>query len=525
MMYISYVVHIPLEIRRRGSQSVEAFLKALREGKAKNNHCNLVVLGEARVGKTSLIKSLLGLEFDPDCKSTHGVCLEEIDTLVERVDIQVPDSMKRDQPWKTVEPLKRARQHYHDAVANAVEEADPHDEHTNTRQITETIPTEEKLMGDVLKVLKRLSWRDPPAQDKKFTTRRKKRNKAPLPPNTGEHRHKTQPTAGNRQQHKDRVDKPPPNEHRKPRPEKTNPQPLEEPATKKSRESISYTESKDIVKRLKSSRADSAEKLIFHAIDFAGQPLYRPMHHCFLTHRAIYIVVFNLQEILSFINSQRKEDKDPFIEIRYWLNNIIAHAENTDPKIFLIGTHRNPPGVSEISDKDLSLIDNEIQDKFIKDKKEQRYLHSIQYCGENIVLPVENSMTNKGSDKRAESGISQVMVRLLEVKTDIPFLCEYFPANWIKLEQKLLEMQDEQKHHPLLTTRADVENWARECGITDDEQIKAAIQFYHDIRVIIDQSKFKSHYISQWMVSFIHCISEFHLLLKYFTCFQVLCYW
>ena len=493
-----------MEIRRRGSQSVEAFLKALREGKAKNNHCNLVVLGEARVGKTSLIKSLLGLEFDPDCKSTHGVCLEEIDTLMERVDIQVPDSMERDQPWKTVEPLKRARQHFHDTVANAVEEADPRDEHKNTRQITETIPTEEELIGDVRKVLESLSRQDRPAQDKKFTTRRKKRNKAPLAPSTGEHRHKTQHTAGNMQQRKDRVDKPPPKEHRKPRPEKTNPQPLEERTTKKSRESISYTESKHIVKRLKSSRADSAEKLIFHAIDFAGQPLYRPMHHCFITHRAIYIIVFNLQEILSFINSQRKEDKDPFIEIRYWLNNIIAHAENTDPnaentapKIFLIGTHRNPPGGSEISDEDLSLIDNEIQDKFIKDKKEQRYLYSIQYRGRKIVLPVENSMTNKESDKRAESGISQVMVRLLEVKKDIPFLNDDFPANWIKLEQKLLEMQDEQKDHPLLTTRADVENWARECGITDDEQIKAAIQFYHDIRVIIDQSKSKSHYISQ----------------------------
>ena len=497
-MYISYVVHIPLEIRRRGSQSVEAFLKALREGKAKNNHCNLVVLGEERVGKTSLIKSLLGLEFDPDCKSTHGVCLEEIDTLVERVDIQVPDSMERDQPWKTVEPLKRARQHFHDAVANAVEEADPRDEHKNTRQITETIPTEEELMGDVLKVLESLSRQDPPAQAKKVTTRRKKRNKAPLAPSTEEHRHKIQLTAGNRQQRKDREDRPPRKEHRNPRPEKTNPQPLEEQATKKSRESISYTESKHIVKRLKSSRADSAEKLIFHAIDFAGQPLYRPMHHCFITHRAIYIVVFNLQEILSFINSQRKEDKDPFIEIRYWLNNIIAHAGSTDPKIFLIGTHRNPLGGSKISDEDLLLIDNEIQDKFIKDKKEQRYLHSIQYCEEKkIVLPVENSMTNKVSAKRAESGITQVMVRLLEVKKDIPFLCEDFPANWIKLEQKLLEMQDEQKDHPLLTTRADVENWARECGITDDEQIKAAIQFYHDIRVIIDQSKSKSHYISQ----------------------------
>ena len=38
--------------------------------------CKLIVVGEQRVGKTSLVKTLLGLEFDAQQQSTDGVRLE-----------------------------------------------------------------------------------------------------------------------------------------------------------------------------------------------------------------------------------------------------------------------------------------------------------------------------------------------------------------------------------------------------------------------------------------------------------------
>ena len=41
--------------------------------------------------------------------------------------------------------------------------------------------------------------------------------------------------------------------------------------------------------------------LTFHTLDFAGQKLYRPMHHCFIIQNAFYIVVFNLEYFVEWL--------------------------------------------------------------------------------------------------------------------------------------------------------------------------------------------------------------------------------
>ena len=54
---------------------------------------HIVVIGQARAGKTSLIKSLLGLPFDPKEDSTIG-----IDPQLFRIDVdQAKDWQRRDQ--------------------------------------------------------------------------------------------------------------------------------------------------------------------------------------------------------------------------------------------------------------------------------------------------------------------------------------------------------------------------------------------------------------------------------------------
>ena len=64
---------------------------------------------------------------------------------------------------------------------------------------------------------------------------------------------------------------------------------------------ISRFDAQQIGNIARSGKAKSIKDLpiSFHALDFAGQKLYRPMHHCFITHRAMYIVVFNLQELVK----------------------------------------------------------------------------------------------------------------------------------------------------------------------------------------------------------------------------------
>ena len=504
--FIIIIVHIPLEILKRGDQSVKAFLDALLEGKAKNNHCNLVVLGEERVGKTSLIKGLLGKEFDPECKSTQGVQIDQIETVVERVDILLPDDPsqindKANKVWEAVNPLDRVKDHFAESIVEAVTEADPKPKEDEPEDYDDSI-SEVDLVSQVDDIVKELK----PLQQRRSKPKKRKHPKA----DSGSHskKKKSQKSAKARSptvtssSHQEVVGSASSQTVRA-RGSQTGYKGLE-PAPSvlaSARESISYSDSKAIAKKMK-QRSKKGANLIFHAIDFAGQALYRPMHHCFITHRAVYIVVFKLTEMLKYIRGEKLQ-KDPIREVQYWLNNIIAHAseesQEDKPKIFLVGTHRNGDQYSKdtashygpLSDEDVQEVNEKLMNKFIMNSEDMKYCDFIQFTsskGGCIVFAVENSLTSKKNEQRSSSGIHQLMSRISEIRDKISFLRENFPTSYIKFEQKLLEMQEKRKDCHLSTRRGELIEWAAECGIIGEEGIKTAIQFYHDIRVIIDQS-------------------------------------
>ena len=492
---------------------MKAFLEALLEGKAKNNHCNLVVLGEERVGKTSLIKAFLGKDFDPECKSTQGVQIDQIETVAERVDIILPDDSsqigdKVDKVWEAVNPSDRVKDHFAESVVEAMTEADPKPKEEEPEDYDDDI-SEVDLMSqvdDIVKELKPLEQRrskpkkrKSPRTDSGSQSKKKKYQKSQSAESA-----KTRPPAITSSSYQDDIDSASSQTVRA-RGSQRRYRGLEpaQSVTTSVRESISYSDSKAIAKKMK-QRSKKGANLIFHAIDFAGQALYRPMHHCFITHRAVYIIVFKLTEMLKHIRGEKLQ-KDPIREVQYWLNNIIAHAsikeesQEDKPKIFLVGTHRNGDHYSKdtashcgpLSDEDVEEVNEKLMNKFIMNSEDMKYRDFIQFTsskGGCIVFAVENSITSKKDEQRSSSGIHQLMSRISKIRDKILFLRENFPTSYIKFEQKLLEMQEKRKDCHLSTRRGELIEWAVECGITGEEGIKTAIQFYHDIRVIIDQS-------------------------------------
>ena len=516
-----FIVHIPLEIRKRGEKSIDAYLKALREGKTKNNRCNLIVLGEERVGKTSLIRSLLGMDFDPECAPTEGVKMIQVETA-EFVEIVVPaveftDTQEQLEVWKAaVSPEKRASEQITDLVAKAVTEADP----KHLKGLVEE-NRNEKLERDLLNEVKKIIRRLKLAEEKHKSTQLKNK-RHPLHLQTKNEIHLKAPTLAPilppsvNQSPKlvsfQKVPHPP----KPPAPwtkipveatvevDQTSRDPSAEDANNKASvqtsESMSYQESTAVAKKVYKNTEKEQENIIFHAVDFAGQSHYRLMHHCFITHRAIYLVVFKLTDLLNHIQDKGSHKKDPVFEMRYWLNNIIAHASidkienNGHPKIFLVGTHKKGEnGIgNSISEKDMSIINQHLLKVFVEDTDETRYQNSVQWChdtGGEVVFAIENSMTKS---HRAKSGICHLMSHIQASFKEIPFLQGDFPISYMRFEKKLFEMREERKNEPLVTTRKEVETWAKECGISDDEGVDTAIQFFHDIRVIIDQSKFSN---------------------------------
>ena len=70
---ISNVIIVPKEIEKMGKTAIAKFVADLRKGKAKMPRCKLMILGEAGVGKTSLLSLLTGEQFNPDHHETEGV--------------------------------------------------------------------------------------------------------------------------------------------------------------------------------------------------------------------------------------------------------------------------------------------------------------------------------------------------------------------------------------------------------------------------------------------------------------------
>ena len=69
------------------------------------------------------------------------------------------------------------------------------------------------------------------------------------------------------------------------------------------RSTISQSSARKIEKLSRTGKGKDPP-LTFHTLDFAGQKLYRPMHHCFITQNAFYIVVFNLEDFVKWLNSK-----------------------------------------------------------------------------------------------------------------------------------------------------------------------------------------------------------------------------
>jgi internalin A len=67
----------PLEIVRKGREAIKAYFESLRIGKTLPlNIVKVLLVGDGGAGKTSLVKGLLGQEFDINEAQTHGINID-----------------------------------------------------------------------------------------------------------------------------------------------------------------------------------------------------------------------------------------------------------------------------------------------------------------------------------------------------------------------------------------------------------------------------------------------------------------
>ena len=230
-------------------------------------------------------------------------------------------------------------------------------------------------------------------------------------------------------------------------------------------------------------------KLVFTVYDFAGQELYRPMHHCFITQRSVFMIVFNSRIFLDMLNAK---DKDSHRHIQYWFNTISAYTKKFEgergkgrkPPVILVGTHRGPyekdgEAVFErISEEDEKGIRDQLYDFYVTGDNRKRYIsHLLKEPLKERFQFVECSLENE-----KESGAESLKKVIEETANSLPFMDEEYPMKWLQFQERLQE-------EPGLRKLEAVEKMAQGLGLSKEATV-LALQFFHDIGVITVPGKY-----------------------------------
>ena len=529
------LIVIPLEIKRRGKEAIEIYRRVLRKGKRKLPRCKLLILGEEFVGKTSLYRLLVKKGFDPNQVSTRGIDDNEVDIVDERSVTMGIDDWEEKPKENQEEQISKT---YVEGISETLHKELPPEKTKKERKETETILQEHEIRREIENIRRELkniveerlseeeTDKDEP-QTQPHTTLQAEVVKKPTSQNYEEkpvavakesHERHTQPhiqpstsysvekQIGIRPRsqiiHEGVDEDPPPLTPTEeptsvPTPTTT---PVKSTAEQDDAPNLSRQESQGISKSLRAkkkqpkSELEVPTQLELKALDFAGQKQYGPMHHCFITSRAMYLVVFNLQKMIEYIEAIEAEGSSalpsPIEQIRYWLYSIHAHVfppEEADDlrRVCLVGTHRSPPGKGRhITKKEIEMINERLRSEFSQD---DRCINLFHYMGSKMIFAaVENSIDGKSEEDRERSGAAHLQKQLMVLSKKLKFLDEDYPLIWLRLEQRLIKQRQKlsDKKLPLFVTVEEVKKLAESQGV-NDESCKLALNFFHDTGKIV----------------------------------------
>ena len=94
-----------------------------------------------------------------------------------------------------------------------------------------------------------------------------------------------------------------------------------------------------VMKYLAEVKVSDAD-LILSLFDFGGQSVFNIIHHLFLTSYGVYLLVFNMMDILD--DNKREQSLS---EMSFWINSIVMHTRDAMSglvaPVFLVGTHKD----------------------------------------------------------------------------------------------------------------------------------------------------------------------------------------
>ncbi|XP_041360166.1 uncharacterized protein LOC121376383 [Gigantopelta aegis] len=226
--------------------------------------------------------------------------------------------------------------------------------------------------------------------------------------------------------------------------------------------------------------------VVLNIWDFAGQAVYYTTHQVFLTSRAVYVIVFKLNDDLTKndeeckIQTDHEEDLSVLEYMDFWMRSIHSHAaENTrnsvdntklSPPIFIVGTHRSSLHPDVRTQNEL------VEAKFSELRK---FITGKPYA-QHIVTPffaVENNY-ELGEDPQ----IDRLREEIEKVSHGEPYMGEQIPIKWLKFEQEIVQLADEGTNFATYDQMSEI---AHNHDIISLDEVQTMLEFYHALGVVI----------------------------------------
>ncbi|XP_030831180.1 uncharacterized protein LOC100889840 isoform X2 [Strongylocentrotus purpuratus] len=470
----------PPEILARGRRAQRAYAEAAQAGTKKVFRTRLMFVGQERVGKTSLKKTLTGQGFDRSEAITDGV--ETTNTC----EICVEVAKAGEKMWsihKKGHGNEDAKENeYSKALADEIAKRlivtppqvltslEPHSDTTHSRGLNPEETEDEYIKAHMDEIAKRLTMT--PTRDQES-----------LEPHIDTTIVRGLKPVEAEEFVLDNVEAPKAKEE-----EDNMPNQIASLVEKTLKEQVH-------LKEIGSDNADSGrrEGVSLSIWDFAGHDIYYTTHQVFLTWRAIYVIVFDLSRNLDSVVPP--ESRDQYYEmakggakseltclqfINFWLCSIFAHAvvpssvrnKNTSntaqksPPIFIVGTHRESvKGDAKEKKKKIGTAFEKIHDSI------------MTWPFECHVVPKYYAIENSLEDKDEE--LVALRRHIEKVAMEEPYMGEEIPLRWLLFEEALAA--DKVNYMSLDQTK----ELMQPVGMESEHELLTMLTFYHDLGYVV----------------------------------------
>ena len=229
--------------------------------------------------------------------------------------------------------------------------------------------------------------------------------------------------------------------------------------------------------------------------DFGGQSVYYVTHPLFLTSKAIYLLVNDLsrdprERAKSVMKQGMYSTSEDSLDFRtnldyldFWMSSIASLAidDNGDhqgsksemlpdklPPVFLVCTHADTPYDGGDPSKLAYKVFGSLQTKPYK-----THLY-------DDVFVVDN--TKSGNESEC-SEVVRLRTEILDVAKELPQMKEAIPIKWLRYEKVLQDVKND-GHKCISLDRAN-QLASEVCNIVDDKQFHTLLNFLHDKRILV----------------------------------------